>query len=303
MRKKRERFPKMLSLELSSACNANCIMCPHGEMTRKKGNMSLETLNKIIKDCQGQPLKKINLFWFGDSFCNRNAVEYIRAARKGLPGVKLYISTNAGLLSKEISQTIIDEDLLDVINFDIDGIKKETYEGIRRNLNYEEVVENVEYFLRYKKEKGKTKPQTRVTIIKMVPTEGEIEEFIKKWKPLVDKVDVNDYNTWLGTQDDRNVGESRQRSLGGNFDFACLHPWDELVISAEGIAGLCCLDYDLKAVVGDISKESIKEIWQGEKMNNYRNKMLNLDYDSIDVCKTCNAYIYQENKSWAKLQK
>ena len=293
----------MLSLELSSACNANCIMCPHGEMTRPKENMSIETLKKVIADCQGKPLKKINLFWFGDSFCNKNIIEYLRVVRKGLPGVRLYISTNAGLLKKEISEKIIDEELLDVINFDVDGINKETLEKIRRNLNYEEVIGNIEYFLNYKKEKGKNKPETRITIIRMVPTEKEIDAFVKHWKPLVDKVDVNDYNTWLGTKDDLNVGECRKRSLGGGFNFACLHPWDELVISADGQAGLCCLDYDLKAVVGDAMKESIEDIWRGETLNGYRKKMLELDYGSIEVCKNCNAYIYQENKWWAKLQR
>ena len=38
-------------------------MCPQPEMDRKKGeNMSMETLDKILDDCVGQPLKKINLF-------------------------------------------------------------------------------------------------------------------------------------------------------------------------------------------------------------------------------------------------
>ena len=35
----RSRFPKILSIEFSSACNAKCIMCPQPEMDRKKQNM------------------------------------------------------------------------------------------------------------------------------------------------------------------------------------------------------------------------------------------------------------------------
>ena len=48
---------------------------------------------------------------------------------------------------------------------------------------------------------------------------------------------------------------------------------------------------------------TIQQIWQGEKINDYRNKQLNLEYASIDSCKNCNAHTYQSHKLWAKLQR
>ena len=51
-------------------------------------------------------------------------IEKIRIIRKELPSVKLYLSTNAQLLGEERSRILLDEDLLDVINFDIDGFLK-----------------------------------------------------------------------------------------------------------------------------------------------------------------------------------
>ena len=60
IRKYKEIFPKIISIEFTSACNAKCIMCPQPDMDRKKENMSLEVLNKIISDCKNKPLKKIN---------------------------------------------------------------------------------------------------------------------------------------------------------------------------------------------------------------------------------------------------
>ncbi len=303
IRKKKERFPELLTIEFSSICNAKCIMCPHSEMERVKENMPFEILQKIVDDCKGKPLKKINLFWLGDSLCHREILEYLRYVRKNLPNVKLYLSTNAGLLHEKRSRVIIDEDLLDVINFDIDGFKKETFEMVRAPLKFDKVTHNVKYFLSYKKEQSKRKPQTRVTIINMKPTESEIDDFVEHWTPLADKVDVNKYNTWLGTQQDLNVGDSLEASQQGRFDFACTHPWDELVIGADGRAGLCCLDYELHAEVGDVNKNTVQEIWQSETMNWYRNKMLNLEYAEIDVCRNCNAYIYQQDKTWARLQR
>ena len=303
LKKYKEKFPSLLTIEFSSICNAKCIMCPHSDMQRVKENMPFEILKKVVQDCKGKPLKKINLFWLGDSFCHREILDYMRYVRKELKNVKLYISTNAGLLSKKRSEAIIDENLIDVINFDIDGFTKETYEKVRLPLKFNKVKSNVEYFINYRNDKKKNKPHIRATIINMKPTENEIDKFVNYWKPLVDKVDVNKYNTWLGTQDDLNVGGSLNESQQGGFNFACSHPWDELVIGADGRAGLCCLDYELEAQVGDVTKNTIEEIWQSENMNWYRNKMLNLDYNDIDVCKNCNAYIYQHDKTWARLQK
>ena len=49
IRKQKEIFPKILSIEFTSACNAKCIMCPQPDMDRKKENMSFDTLNKSVK--------------------------------------------------------------------------------------------------------------------------------------------------------------------------------------------------------------------------------------------------------------
>ena len=312
IRWRKEVFPKILSVEFTSACNAKCIMCPQPDMDRKKENMKFEVLEKVIQDCKGKPLKKINLFWMGDSTVDKNMIEKIRLIRKGLPGVKLYLSTNAQLLGEERSRKLLDEDLLDVINFDIDGLTKSTFEGIRVRLDFDVVTKNVKYFLNYKKSLNKSKPETRVTIIDMKPTKDEVESFVKYWSPLADKVDINHYNTWGGTQDELNYDDDHydkanegklSESTKTSFDFACTHPWEEMVIGADGRVGLCCLDHELNEQVGDIRTSTIQEIWQGEIINDYRSKQLNLEYASIGSCKDCNAHTYQSNKLWAKLQR
>ena len=312
IKKRKEVFPKILSIEFTSACNAKCIMCPQPEMDRKKENMSFEVLQKVVDDCKGKPLKKINLFWMGDSTVDKNMIEKIRIIRKNLPGVKLYLSTNAQLLSEKRSRILLEENLLDVINFDIDGLNKNTFEGIRVKLDFDVVTKNVMYFLNYKKEIKKSTPETRVTIIDMKPTKDEVLGFIAHWSNYADKVDVNHYNTWGGTQDELNYDDGHIKdehdskfteSTSNGFDFACTHPWEEMVVGADGRIGLCCLDHELNEQVGDIKDNTIEQIWRGDIINSYRTKMLNLDYSSIGSCANCNAHTFQSNKTWAKLQK
>ncbi len=305
------RFPKVLSIEFSSACNAKCIMCPQPEMDRKKENMSYETLDLVVKYCKNMPLKKINLFWMGDSTVDKNMIEKIRIIRKNLPKVKLYLSTNSQLLSHKRSEIIINEHLLDVINFDIDGFTRNTFESVRKRLKFDTVIDNVNFFLNHLKHSNK-KIQTRVTIIDMAPTKHEVKKFVEHWTGKVDKVDVNHYNTWLGTQEERNYDsdehikeEDQNRfteSTTEAFNFSCTHPWEEMVIGADGRVGLCCLDYELSAEVGNIYNNSLKAIWQGEEMNKYRALHEDRAYYKISACKECNAHTFQKDKLWAKLQ-
>ena len=41
----------------------------------------------------------------------------------------------------------------------------------------------------------------------MKPTKDEVEAFVKYWSAFADKVDVNHYNTWGGTQDELNYDD------------------------------------------------------------------------------------------------
>lgn len=296
-----ERFPELLSIELSTHCNSNCIMCPRSRLTRPIENMSDDVLDTILTECGKTPPRKANLFWFGDSLCHPNIIPCLRKIRAAMPKTKLYLSTNAGMLKSGKADTILEEGLLDVINFDIDGVTKETYEKIRIGPKFDRVIENTRYFIRRKRELKLRKPQVRLTIIRMKETADEVDAFRKQWSGEADSVDVNDYNTWLGDIEERNVGATLDKSVGGAFRYPCIHPWNELVIAADGAAGLCCLDYDITAPLGNIHEKSIREIWTGATLRGYREKLVNLDYDSIACCKNCNAYIYQDNTYWAQL--
>ncbi len=298
--KKRESFPRLLSIELTNACNANCIMCPRSKLTRKTAQMDFELFKKIIDNCQGRNLKKINLFWFGETFIYPSLIEAIKYIKENLPKTKINISTNGSLVKGDIVEKIIRSGL-DTLNFDIDGATKETYESIRKNLIFEEVTGNLKNIMEVRNKLNAKKPYISVTIIKMTETVDEIEPFIKQWENIVDHVGVNDYNTYLGEVEDRNVGEKKELSSAGRFTFPCDHPFNELVIAADGTAGMCCLDTNLTQKAGDVNTSTIKEIWNGSELKKIRKLMIENKYDLLPICQNCNSFIFQENSVWANI--
>ena len=298
------KFPEVVSIESSSHCNADCIMCPRELLTRSKGNMSMDLYHKVIDECAdyNRQLRLIQPFMFGEPFINKRLVEMIQYTKSKIPTVPVNVSTNGSLISPSKAQEIIDSGL-DKINIDIDGATKETFEDVRIGLDYEQVASNARYLMDLKRKTGSTVPEITVTIINMDRTADEIETFKEQWGGAADHVVVQSYTTWTGSVEDRNTGEMADSSSAGGFTFPCKHPWEEFVIAHDGKVSVCCLDFDFKVVVGDVNNESIRDIWNGKALDEIRNKMIDDKYHELDICSQCNNYIFQSECSWHYLWK
>jgi len=51
---------------------------------------------------------------------------------------------------------------------------------------------------------------------------------------------------------------------------ACPLPFGSLNVLSDGRAILCCNDWGPRDTVGDLSSQTIQQVWNGEKFNHYR---------------------------------
>jgi len=286
-------FPSIVSVELTNRCNSACIMCPRIYMKRHQGMMDSKLYQSVLADVSrnGRYVKLFQPFLFGESLLHPDFERLIRLSREKLPGTKIYLSTNGGLLDEPKSRAII-ESGIDKLNVDIDGLSVETAEKIRPHLSLLRVKENIARFLSLRKKlRGKTR--LRISIIRMKENESEISDFVQYWQKIADQVEVVDFNSWLG------VFSSKDKSFPEfPFDFPCRHPYEELAIGWDGRASLCCLDYDFKHPVGNFAEQSISEIWHSPEIRSARRKMENGDYQSLPICRKCNAAKFQRATLW-----
>ena len=73
--KRHEKFPRLLSIELTTACNSSCIMCPRPRMKRRIAHMEDTGIGISLAD-----LKKI-------SAGLHNSVEGAAQAAAGISGL------------------------------------------------------------------------------------------------------------------------------------------------------------------------------------------------------------------------
>ncbi len=282
---KYKKAPSLVVIENTNLCNSHCSMCPHDVMKRKQGVMAMNLFKKIIDDCAEIGVDHITLHNFGEPLIDKDFVSRVKYAKsKGISYVGT--STNGALLTTAISKQII-ESGLDAINFSLDAFSKEAYQKIRVGLPYEKVMKNVKEFIDIRRNLGVRKPKIIVDMIETKFNQNERANFIAEWQNSVDKVNITTLHSWGGSFKDRAGKGDLHSSLNKIKREPCRFLWTDMVILWNGQISACCQDYDGRLIVGDLTKNSLSEIWRGKILETLRKSHLKGDYSQVSVCNLC----------------
>lgn len=254
-------FPKVVLIDTISYCNLKCSMCVHKEMKRKKGIMAWDLFTKIIDEiAEVDKHVRVWMVFFGEALLLKkrkpNIFDMIGYAKsKGLTDVVL--NSNANLLDHNAAQGLIQSGL-DAIYIGIDAITPETYAKLRVGGNYQKAVQNTIHLIELKRLLNSNKPEVFVQFVEMDDNKEEEEDFIKFWKKQGGIVKIRPKVSWAGEINAPNL------ILDNKDRWPCHWAMQTMSITDTGKVVTCAVDLDAKFVAGDISKYSIKEIWNGK---------------------------------------
>ncbi len=277
-------FPKVVLIDTVSFCNLACSMCVHPEMTRKKGVMPWELFTKIIDEIAAEDKNvRIWMVFFGEPLILKNRkpsiFDMIRYAKdKGLTDI--VTNTNANLMDEDASRKLTEAGL-DAIYIGIDAFSPESYSKIRVKGDYNKTVKNIQYLLRLKEELKSDKPDVFVQFVEMDINTGEKEAFISFWSDQGAKVKIRPKVSWAGLIDAPNL------VLGDEDRWPCYWAMQTMSITDTGKVVTCAVDLDARFVAGDVTVNSLKDVWNG-KLKELRN--LHLDKRFVElppVCRNC----------------
>ncbi len=263
---KEEGFPKMLKIELSSICNGKCPMCPSPLIKRKK-TMDEQLFKKIIQECKGTRLEEIHPFFYNEPFLFPQFIERLRYIRKELD-VKIYVTTNGSVLTKEIGDILIKEKLVDNLTFSLDAFDSKTFEERRGLKNFDEVLKTIFYL--------KDKMNVGVNFTVTESNYKDLDKFKEFWKDKGVQIFFN-------YDDGRKDGEV---FINRRYKIPCNQPFEIMTILSNGDVVLCHMDALGSYVVGNV-KPSIKAVWLSKKMKRIREFHLNGERDKINLCRGC----------------
>jgi radical SAM protein with 4Fe4S-binding SPASM domain len=280
-------FPDHVYVELTNMCNARCTICATPAMKRPKTIMSRSLFQKIVTECGENRAKKLLPFLHGESLLVPGVLDYFREARRLAPETHINLTTNGSRLTPEITEAILSESLIDSLIVSIDGGDKETFEGIRIGLNYDEVRRNVLHFVRSRNERNRTSPKVSIAMVTVPENRHTRRQLEEEWKET-DEVRFSVYFNWAGKLD--NSGRSVNKV---NF---CERLYHYITILADGRVAMCCFDSEAEYPVGDLKEQSIREVWQSPLFNEKRRWLFERRFEHLSICGGCD---YVNHPSWA----
>jgi len=270
-------MPFTISVEPTTACNLRCPECPSGlrAFTRPTGNLKEDffrgTIDELYKD-----LMYLIFYFQGEPYINPNFLDMVKYAHD--KGIYTITSTNGHFLNDENAKKTI-ESGLDRMIISVDGTTQEVYENYRKAGKLESVLQGARNIVKWKKKLKSKTPHVIFQFLVVKPNEHQIPEVYRLAEEIgVDEVklktaqvyDYKDGNPLIPTIEkyaryaETPTGEWVVKNELLNH---CWKLWHSCVITWDGMVVPCCFDKDAEYRLGDLKKESFKELWQGEAYN------------------------------------
>ena len=278
-------FPIQLDFELNASCNLKCPMCPiSAESPKGKGKSTwfdFEFYKELIDYSVKQGTRAIKLNYINEPLIRNDFIKFIDyAVSKGI--IDIYFSTNGILLTEKVSENLIKAGLTR-LQVSIDAVTQDTYNKVRPGGSLKKVINNLENFLKIRKNLNSITPLVRVNFVKTEINEFELNEFIKFWNSKVDMIGVQEF-----IKPTKVKNEIKSKKTFKKKNFKCSFPFKQLVINNEKQVLPCCTFWGEELALQKISKpEDLKKAWNSQKMNDLRKKHLNGQYFEIPQCKNC----------------
>jgi len=171
------RWPDKLTIETTTRCNADCRMCVRRHFKEEMGDMSLDIYRRLVSVFPG--LSFVSLSGYGEPLLNHHIFEMIGLAKAHLPeGGQVGFNSNGMLVDAGIAEDLVRSGL-DLIVISVDGACAETFNEIRKNLDFELILKNIELINSTKERLGSATPKIGFEMVAMKRNVGELPELVR----------------------------------------------------------------------------------------------------------------------------
>ncbi len=262
-----------VGLELTSKCNLRCGMCPLPVLRRPYEDMDWPLVERSEREIHGLGLELKWLHEMGEPLLYSRIDDAIRL----FPEASL--STNGLLLNEEMGAKLL-ESPLKRLRICVDSVNPQVYPQLRTGGDFDKLVDLTRRFLK----QAKGHPM-RIEIQKMRSrlTLGETTDDFRK---LFDLKHYRNARVIEKTCEALDVNE--ETDLHGKF-YGCVQgaffTW--VVIFADGRVTHCCYDAHGDQVIGDLRKQSLREIIDSSRFAEMQAAFERRDFTSLPRCAEC----------------
>lgn len=168
-----QSYPRRLVLELTNACNLNCVMCGRNAANFKPTVFDMDVFRSFepIMDT----IEEVTLMGWGEPTIHPHFIEMLEIIDKH--SARKYFCSN-GMNLRKIKDAIFDYHV-DVFAVSLDGATDETNGRIRRGSKIEQITEDLKDIVRIKKERGLKYPWINFVFCAMQSNIRELPDLVR----------------------------------------------------------------------------------------------------------------------------
>lgn len=259
-------YPRVpnISLELTNHCNLHCPYCAHGTLTRRKGYIDWEVLEKIVIEAGQKRLNISHLHGVGEPLLWNRLEDVIRLIRVHDAGSATF-GTNGTLMTRLRAAKLLDAGLTSVY-FSVDTLDDDLYKKTRGG-DLSRVIENIKTFIEFA-------PADFPVIIALMNHKDQHlnHKILNRFHEIFgmhSNVTMNPVENafFPSAKADYRVKPERSQT--------CTAPKNYLFIDMDGNAAVCCLDQDVLHSLGNVAERSITDVWfDAQNQTHFRNMAL-----------------------------
>ena len=261
---KRPPAPLHLDIDVTTACNFHCPMCPAGNSGHifpgfQKGRfLERELYRRALAEAAVFGLPSLRLGMTGEPLLAPDIAEWASEA-KAAGVLDISLITNGRLLTPGLSRRLIEAGLTRLM-ISVDAGSPEVYARVRPGGDWDLLLANVDAFLRLRAEMGSVTPLLRVSFVEMGVNQADRGAFEAIFGPRADYLSFQRYQNILGgpETDFRPEGGAEAPS-GPGF---CTEPLTRLALQADGGLFPCCSDFGRQRPLGNLRTGGLLATWQ-----------------------------------------
>jgi len=299
--------PFSAHIDICSLCNFRCSYCFHADEKAlrrynvKLGKMPEKLFKKIVDNLTKfkQKLKKVKIGNHGEPTLHKNLPDFIQYISNSNITDIIELFTNGSMLTPSLSESIISAGL-NRINISIQGLSSERYKEVTGvTIDFKKLVKNIQYLYKIR---GNCKIYIKI-VDKVYPLaenetpyilqENERKFFYDLFGPICDEIYIEKVvPQWAETQLKKQNTIEETGMYGQKvkqYKEICPFIFMYLHFNWDGTVSPCTLDWPKKIIIGNVYRESPKDIWEGKKLRDLRIAMAKGDRKNINFCNNCSA--------------
>ena len=308
----RNKNPTIFNIETTNYCNMKCVMCPRTIYMERKNiwvnddlfeqmldsikqhdDKDLEKFWKWLKDEANFDHKEVseNGFYFnivsrclilhgyGEPFLDKYLIKRLTACKDR--NIPTYFSCTPATMTVEKAEAAMEAGL-SVLKFSLDALDDEEIKKIRgKRADYNDSINKIHKIIEIKKQKG-----FKTLLVPCMIALDNKDKDKKQHKKFLDFWKDKDVFAYIKSQDNRWHFEN-DKDLSNKSHYAkqyCEYPWTSTTIMAEGNVVPCTQISNNEIVLGNVNKNSLKEIWNGKEYQELRKMHISGNFPKGHKC-------------------